>query len=90
MDCEGLVTTGSTATRIPLERRRGESLMPHLQTKDQLDIGFTGSTPATRHASLSGARAAIRSASGQAARILVLYLSRGASTDGEIAQILST
>lgn len=62
--------------------------MPDILTPSQLPISFTGSTPVTRNASLSGARAAIRSASSQAARMLVLYLDRGASTDGEIATLM--
>ncbi len=51
-------------------------------------IPHHGSTPQTRHTSRSGAEAARRSYTSQAARVLVIYLERGPSTDLEIAQIL--
>lgn len=44
-----------------------------------------GRTPQTRHTSLSGAIAALPRAQSQKARMLMLYLDRGPSSDGDIA-----
>ena len=49
---------------------------------------FQGKTPQTRHASYTGAVVAVRRATSQASRMLVLYLERGSSTDGELASIM--
>lgn len=47
-----------------------------------------GAIPPTAHTSRSGAEIAQRSYASQAARMLVLYLERGSSTDLELSQIL--
>lgn len=61
--------------------------MPSLDTGSAL-LPFNGSTPQTRHASLSGARVAVCRASSQAARMLARYLTYGPLSDGEQAKAL--
>jgi len=51
-------------------------------------LPFSGTTPRTRHASLSGAKLAVTRAGSQGARILVRYLDQGPQTDGQQALAL--
>lgn len=50
-------------------------------------LPFSGSTPAAKHASYTGARCAMPRANSQAARLLALYRDRGV-TDHEASEIL--
>jgi hypothetical protein len=61
--------------------------VPHVQTRT-LRLPFSGTTPRTRTASLSGARVAITRAGSQCARMLIRYLEMGAQTDGQQALAL--
>lgn len=62
--------------------------MPDLARPGQIAIPFGGATTVTTHTSLSGAQAAIRSATSQAARMLVRYLDLGPLTDGDHARAM--
>ena len=61
--------------------------MPHLHTA-QLAIPFSGRSPQTRHASLSGAQVAAVRAGSQKARMLLAYLEHGPLTDLSMAALL--
>lgn len=55
---------------------------------ESLSLPFTGSTPMSRHCSLSGAKAATVRAGSQCSRMLVRYLERGPQSDGDQALAL--